>query len=57
MKSHRSLLACAALAVSVSMLVAGCESGFVTESARTSLAAFVTDVLSTAVESAISPGD
>lgn len=57
MKNYRSLLACSALAVTASMLAAGCEGGFVTESARTSLASFVTDIISTAVESTIGPDD
>jgi len=37
--------------------VAGCEQGFVTEAARTSLSSFVIDIISTAVDETIGPDD
>ena len=47
------------LIVAISALViafaAGCETGFVTTAARTSLASFVTDVFATAINGTIGP--
>ena len=45
----------AGLVVLASALAAGCEMGFVQDAARTSLASFVTGVVTTAVNSTLGP--
>ena len=45
----------AAIFALVIILATGCETRFVTDAARTSLASFVTDVFSTAVNATLSP--
>ena len=45
----------AAIAALVILFASGCESGFVTTAARTSLASFVTDVFATAINETIGP--
>ncbi len=37
------------------VLLAGCDTGFVQDAARTSLASFATDIFSTAVDATIGP--
>ena len=43
------------LVLLASVLAAGCETGFIQDAARTSLASFVTDVVGTAVTETIGP--
>ncbi len=45
----------AALIMIVAVLTMGCESGFITDEARSSLASFVTGVVTTAVNETINP--
>ena len=45
----------AAISAFVIVLASGCETGFVTNAARTSLASFVTDVFASAVNGTIGP--
>lgn len=50
----RNTLIAAGLALMV-VLAAGCETGFVTAAARTSLASFVIDIVSVAANETINP--
>ena len=45
----------AAISALVIVLAVGCETGFITTAARTSLASFVTDVFATAVNGTLNP--
>jgi hypothetical protein len=48
-------LSCFLLALSTAALATGCATGFVEQAARGSVASFLTEVLTTAVDGAVNP--
>ena len=56
MKRRRSSVLIGLIAFLGLILTPGCETGFVTEAARDSLASFVTSVFGTAVSATLQPG-
>ena len=53
--ARRSSLVFSSLVVVTALLMAGCDAGFVTEAARSSLASFATDIASTIINATIAP--
>jgi len=57
MKTRRYSSRVLLLVISVTVVSGGCDAGFVAEAGRSSLASFVNEVLTTAVNETINPSD